>query len=101
MKINAKIRKSLNKNIHNMIKKNGSCYFDHLPIDKLNECMKKEGFYLMNEDGTKLCAVFCGKDGRAEINFGMEEFDIVENSTLQLYWHTMESGNIEITAYIS
>lgn len=100
MKVTVAFRKKLNKEISKMIKKNGGCYFDKLPIAQINDCLKKYDFELLNEDGTKFCAFFCGSNGRTAINYG-KKGDIAEFSTLQFSWYEMPSGKYEITTYIS
>ena len=100
MKTTVAIRKKLNKEISKMIKKNGGCYFDKLPIAQINDCLKKYDFELLNEDGTKFCAFFCGDHGKTYINYGKEN-DIVGDSIIVFSWYKMPSGRYEITTYIS
>ena len=99
MKVTVSITKKLNKEISKVIKKNDSCYFDKLPIEQINDCLKKYNFELLNEDGTKFCAFFCGENGRASINYGKLN-DVVENSTLYFSWYKVPSGRYEIIMYV-
>lgn len=100
MKVTVSITKKLNKEISKFIKKNGGCYFDKFPIKQINDCFKRHNFELLNEDGTKFCAFFCGTNGKTSINYGSGN-DIAEFSTLQFSWYKMPSGKYEITTYIS
>jgi hypothetical protein len=51
--------------------------------------------------------ILCGHEGRATINlhrFDLETGEVlasIENSMLVLMWYKMESGNYEVTAYLS
>lgn len=86
MKVTVATTKKLNKELSKLIKKNGGCYFDEIPVKQINDYFKKCDFELLNEDGTKFCAFFCGANGRTSINYGKLN-DIVENSTLYISWY--------------
>lgn len=100
MKITNVIRKNGNKALTKLIKKNGSCYFDYIPVGEINEALKPTNLALVNEDGTPLSAMFCGNHSKAEINISFNG-QLVENSYLILMWYKMDSGRYEITMYIS
>lgn len=101
MKTTVAIRKKLNKEFSKLIKKNGSCYFDkQLPVAEINECLKKHEFELLDDDGTKFCAFFCGNHGKTYINYGKEN-DIVGDSIIVFSWYKMPSGRYEIIVYVS
>jgi hypothetical protein len=109
IKIARPIINKINKSIKEKIDKQ---HYKAIPIYLLEEALKENGFVLVDNDGTKYNAIFCGVDGKANINyaradsfnpimFGMGRGGgssalnvgfggykkIVENSTIILSWH--------------
>lgn len=66
-------------------------------IEKL--ALEPMGWMLLDEDGTRLEAIFCGESGRTTLLFGDEGY-VVDNSVLVLEWHKL-STCYEINAYFS
>lgn len=67
------------------------------PILSILEDSKLEA---VNEDGTSLGIILCGREGRANIDIA-KNGEIIDNSMLALTWHKMPSGKYEVVAYLT
>ena len=88
-------------------------YFKSIPLDKIDEILRKNGALLLQEDNTAWSGLLMGRDGRANLDLGDLEsarsenrpatfYTPYTNAVLVLMWHKMEvSGNYEITSYVS
>lgn len=101
MNINVKVRHDLNKTIQKLEKDNGGCYFSgEFPFVKYQKALEEVGVILVQEDWTPFEGFFCGSKGNTFLNFTYNG-QPVDNSVFIFQWYTMNSGSIEITAYIS
>jgi hypothetical protein len=64
-------------------------YFESLPLNQIANAVTKHGYNPTDLDG-----IYCGKEGRAFANIGMNRGIVIE-------WYRMESGLYEVNAYVS
>jgi hypothetical protein len=107
-KINAKDRAGLNSALHSAVPGD---YFKDIPMEEINSALKKEGYLLIQEDGTEWDGLLTGSEGEAlfrlgklsegrEVN-GKATYKPVPNSGLKMTWHKMPSGKWEVIKYIT
>ena len=108
MSVNAKERKVLNNAVNEALPGN---YYKGIPIDLFQDALNKEGFVLIQEDGTRWSGMFLGAEGEAFMEMGrlkdgrtvngMVTYKAVDNSGLRMTWYEMSSGKYEIVKYIT
>lgn len=70
-------------------------------IDYINDSLKRAGdYHLINEDGTRFEAIFCGESGRAVIDIGTWTGQRIENSVIVFEWYKLTT-RYEINTYMS
>lgn len=108
MKLKAKEKARIHKAIHFNINKS---YYPYIPIDEINKALNTFGLILVDEDGTRLSALFCGESGEALLDIGvlstehdlngLQAYDMIENSKVLLTWYKLSSRNYEIVCYVT
>jgi hypothetical protein len=109
LKLPQPVKNRMNKAISDLV--NGT-YFQSIPLDKIDDILRKNGALLLQEDGTPWSGFLMGRDSRATIDIGDLESGRSENRPSTFYtpygntsfvisWYKMESGRFEITAYVS
>jgi len=93
MKITPAQRKEINSDL-------AAIRYSDTLLDKLNIVLQDSGLVLLDEEGQRFEGVFCGDDGKAVFDLELNG-EYIDNALLIFYWHKMESGRFEITAYIS
>ncbi len=71
-------------------------YFKHVPMDEINDSIKKSGYRLPKED-----YILTGHDGSATWPLYDYVYGKETNKVLKVTWHRMESGRFEIVTYVS
>jgi hypothetical protein len=94
--MNKRDRKRANETFYTI----GRTYYERIPVGLLFGVCKAHGVRPVQEDETEFSGFFCGADGRADIDLRDEDGSDA-GSALLIYWHKMESGRYEVTAYIS
>lgn len=84
------IKNRINKELHAL-----PVYFSEIPLDVIFYIVKEHAGQVIQEDGTPWSGILCGDDGLASFGIAGRKF------FLFLIWHKMNSGNYEITAYVS
>jgi hypothetical protein len=107
-KVTTKTRKSLNNALRSALPGN---YYNGIPIGEMQEALRKEGYVLIQEDGTKWSGMFLGSEGEAFLQMGKLDqgrnlngqatYKPVSNSGLRMTWYEMPSGKMEIVKYIT
>lgn len=93
-RLKAKERKNINKRLSSI-----DTYCESIPIGTIEEIITEEsGYILLNEDNTHFSAIFCGREGRADISIG--HYDGAIFDMLHLSWYKMSSGRYEIVSYV-
>ena len=93
----AKIRRDFDK----LTSKN---YFDQIPLDEIQDLLESQKLSLLQEDNTKWSGLLVGRDGRANINIGLETGDGYSPSRyyMAIQWHKMDgTSKWEVNAYFS
>jgi DNA-binding ferritin-like protein len=82
--------RSRRNKVNDALTKMSKVYHRHLPIQEIRDLLEANGF-----DTSELEGIYTGRDGKSHDKVG-------EHTYLSLSWHKMEeSGNWEITAYVS
>lgn len=104
-RINAKLRKQMNKAMWKVLK---PTYFDSIPLDSIFNVLKDFGLVPLQEDYTSWSGFLCGRSGECFMEMGFADslysnifYQPVENSVLRMTWYKMESGRYEVIAYIT
>jgi hypothetical protein len=102
-KLSADIRKKVNTDLHPM----GTVYHPHIPMGDIKKILEKYGLIMLQEDNTEWSGFFTGSDATAHIDLGFIEtkndegtYTPIDNSSLNLQWHKMDSGRYELVAYL-
>ncbi len=105
MKNKPALRKSMNREIHTLLK---PTYFDSIPLEGIDEILRRHGLALVQEDHTLWAGMLCGDSGQALFDVGvyhdgMGPRDILDATkfVLALSWYRMGSGRWEVISYIS
>ena len=94
-RLSQKIKKKINKALYEL-----DNYHPHIPICDIEKIIINEsGYVLLNEDNTHFEAIFCGEQGRADINIG--HYNGAIWNMLHLTWYKIPSGRYEIVSYVS
>jgi hypothetical protein len=108
MKMLSNIKTKLNKELALF-----NNYFPSIPLDEVNDVLKRYGYLIIQEDGTPFSGFLCGENSRASFEIGslmeksndgvggLASYGKIDNTTLQLNWYKMPSGRYEITCYMS
>ena len=70
-------------------------YFKHVPMDEINDSIKKAGYRLPKED-----YILTGHEGRATWPLYDYVYGEETNKILRVSWYRMPSGNFEIVTYV-
>jgi hypothetical protein len=97
MRLLANVRRSINNRIHTATAKT---YFDHIPLFTIDNILKSQGYWLIQEDGEPWSGFLCGENVNVTFDIG-GVLGKVRNAVLVLSWYKMESGRYEIVAYVS
>ena len=111
IKITRLVISKINKSLKKYIDVN---YYKEIPVGLVQKALEDNGFTLVDDDGTKFNAFFCGEQGNAKLNYALiTSFDqamykgvgafknVVGNSSVIISWFKMESGKYEINVYAS
>lgn len=108
IKINPAIRKKLNKVVAAALPGN---YYEHIPLEQIDNVLRKEGYLLIQEDNTEWSGMLLGADAEAFFGIGklstertvngLSMYSPVSNSGLRMTWYQMSSGKYEIVKYIT
>lgn len=93
----AKIKRDFEK----LMSKN---YFDSVPLDEIQDLLEAQKLSLLQEDNTVWSGLLTGRQGRTNINIGLETPEGYSPSRyyLALQWYKMEgTGKWEVNAYFS
>jgi len=97
MRLSQKIRGKINGRLF----KECQGFWSRVPISRFEMILKEYGVRLVNEDGTPFSAIFCGEDGKAEIEIANDSGEKVSNSLFVMTWHRFSTGRYEVNAYIT
>lgn len=86
------IKNRIGRELHSLTT---NVYFPEIPLDKIFAIVENHAGTVIQEDGTPWGGLLCGDDGLASFGIAGRKF------FLFLIWHKMNSGNYEITAYVS
>jgi len=82
-------------------------YHQKIPLKTIDDILKKEGYLLVQEDGTEWDGFIIGSDGEDSFDIGKIDtlenkmYKIISNAMLRMQWHKMNSGKYEITVYLT
>ena len=76
-----------------------SQYWKAVPLKEIFQAVEQRGYQPVQEDLTPWQGLLTGRNGRADIN--LAKSGKMQTLYLHLQWYRMESGNYEVTAYIS
>lgn len=91
----------IKKDFERLMSKN---YFDSIPLDEIQDFLESQSLSLLQEDNTKWSGLLLGREGRTNINVGLETENGFAPSRyyLALQWYKMEKGGKwEVNAYFS
>ncbi len=77
-----------------------SVYHDSIPLSEINTILIDNRAWLVQEDGTPWFGLLLGKSNTVHIDIANEK-GVFDNTMLVLSWYKMNSGQYEITAYVS
>ena len=105
MNLPAKTRKRLNSAICSICNR----LHDSIPTDQIFGALRREGFVLLQEDGTPWQGMLLGRESRATLPLGKLPEDgpaqypfPVQNSVLVLSWYRYDTtGRFDCNAYVS
>ena len=83
-------KRHINKQLHAL-----PLYSLEIPLQEIFNIVEKKSGMVVQEDGTPWDGFLCGEDGTASFEIAGYKF------ALRVMWHKMDSGNYEITAYVS
>jgi len=97
MRLLASVRRSINDRIYAITAKK---YHDSIPLKGIDDILRSEGYWLIQEDGQPWSGLLCGRE--ANVTFDINGIDgKIQNSMLILTWYKMPSGRYEIVSYLS
>lgn len=82
-------------------------YWCAIPLINIMDVLKKHNLILLQEDNTEFSGFLCGDSSQESFIVGNYDetvtdfFEPIENTSLQLSWYKMPSGNYEINCYLS
>ena len=68
-----------------------SGWFKDIPISEIDTILRLMGFRLVNEDGTDLECLFCGREGRSILNIAPINDNEIIKYGLALSWYKTEA----------
>ena len=77
------------------------CLHKEIPIERIDEILREQGWKLVQEDGTDFEGIFCGNDGKANIEVMEVASNYHLNGFIVLSWHRFDTGKYEILVYLS
>ena len=95
-RLTKKSKDSINKFLYKLCK----TYHNSIPLGEIDDILKENGCYLVQEDGTPWSGFLCGRNSRTTFtlhNLYNQEIDNV----VALSWYKFDTGRYEINAYIS
>lgn len=100
LKMNAQARRAASKAIYNIAKQN---HFSSIagPVYDADKALQKLGYKMVDIDGSDYAAIYTGKEGRASIDIGDMDGNIVQNTMLAIQWYKMGSGMWEVNMYLT
>lgn len=107
MKMKAAQRKQISKAVYELLK---PCYFDEIPLGKLQERLKEFGVVILQEDNTEWSGFLCGNNNNCVFTLGSLDskqscfYEEYNNVRLFLGWYKdskRNTRNYEIIGYIS
>lgn len=105
-KLDSRTRRIVNKELSKL-----PTYNNCIPVEEINDVLKKNGLLLLQEDGTPYEGIFCGEEGYSNLEIGylnsenkindIKFYTPIRNSSLVLTWYKMRPGRYEIVTYLS
>ena len=105
-RLNAPIRKKINRELTALPN-----YHEGIPLEIIEEILKKYNLLLLQEDYTPWSGFITGREGQADFTLGyfdtayeqngLTAYTPIENAALIMTWYKMQSGKYEIVTYIS
>jgi len=110
--LKAPIKKKINKELINLTTpKHKTQYFREIPLQDIFDILKKYSVISLQEDNTPWSGFLTGRSAQTYFNIapidseyknnGYSMYTPYTNAKLALSWYKMESGNYEITTYIT
>lgn len=101
----ARQRNQIAKAVSSFMSSNSqSGWFKDIPLDQIDVVLRLMGFRLVNEDGSDLECLLCGKEGRATFNISPINADEICKSGLAVSWYKSEgkkSFPYDVVAYLT
>lgn len=110
-KISAKERKTLSSAVREALPKS---YYDEIPIDEIDQSLRKQGFLLLQEDDTPWSGMLTGREGRVLFTIGRlnETKDVagetgyqpIKNAGVSLSWYKddkRKDSKYDVVGYLS
>lgn len=108
VKMDSKTKKKVSRALQAAVPES---YTEGIPIERLDEALRSEGYLLVQEDGTPWSGMLFGADSQALFRVGelgtersvngLDMYSTVENTALSVSWYKMPSGKYEIVHYMS
>jgi len=105
-RLDATIRKKINRELSALPN-----YHIGIPLDIIENILKKYNLLLLMEDNTPWDGFITGAEGHADFTLGyfdtaykqneLTAYTPIENAALIMTWYKMQSGKYEIVTYIS
>jgi len=92
--MNAKTRKAINNGLYEATKG----FHDAIPLQAINDILKKHDYQLLQEDGEPFQGILCGDNSDTLFPIGDHQRT---NSHLWLGWYRFSTGRYEITTYLT
>ena len=89
-------RKRINREIGILLK---PIYFNEIPLGKIDDIIRKHGFFVADEEGNPWSGFLCGREGTVRFDIYSIEGKLSKYG-LSLQWYKMNSGRYEITSYV-
>lgn len=106
-KMKAAERSKLNRALNEALPGN---YYESIPMEEVQSALQKEGYVLIQEDGTKWSGMLMGDDSNTIFEIGklsegrmvngLATYKPVPNAGLFMSWYRMPSGKVEIVKYV-
>lgn len=74
---------------------------NNIPVDQIFGILRDYGITPVQEDGTPWSGIFCGQQGRANIDLLDINGEPIEIVMLRISWYRYETGRYEIITYLS
>ena len=87
--------------------RNLESFHDAIPMDNIVERLSRAGLVVLAEDGAPWTGILCGSQGEVWFEIGLAEteafgtYQALPNMFLCLQWWPMQSGRVEVNAYLS